>query len=159
MPAFRRVEPQHAGPHALGILVPPGARTLVILRPRSLGWDLLPARWTGDPAIAPTFCDFTRDSAAAVARHVLQALESAAATRQNPVETLGDAQGQTFQLWIRAADCFWIPCRRSERHSYEPLLFARQEEASQAAEALARIVWPAADAEQEYYFNTQKFAT
>src|SRR5207302_3778230 len=38
---LRRVEDAHAGPHAVGILVPPGRRTVVIVRPRALIWDLL----------------------------------------------------------------------------------------------------------------------
>ena len=158
MPAFRRVEPHVAGPNAFGILVPPGARTVVIVRPRSLGWDLLPARWDGDPAVAPVFCVLERDEAAQVARQLLQALDEAAARGVNPVETLGDPRGRAFQVWVRAAALFWIPCRRTEQRTYQPLLFASQPEARAAGEALARIVWPAADAEQEYYFNTQRFS-
>lgn len=158
MPAFRRVEPPHAAANALGILVPPGARTVVILRPRSLGWDLLPAAWDGDPAMAPAFCVFGRDEAAQLARRLQKALEDAAARGVNPVETFGDAREQAFQVWVRAAEHFWIPCRKSAARNYEPLLFANRDEARQAGEALARIVWPAADADQEYYFNTQQFA-
>ncbi|MCI0685609.1 MAG: hypothetical protein L0Y71_26220 [Gemmataceae bacterium] len=157
MPAFRRVEPQHAGPQALGILVPPGARTVVVLRPRSLDWDLLPATWSGDPARAPAFRDFGRDEAAQLARRLQQALEDAAARGVNPVETLGDAQERAFQVWVRAADFFWIPCRKTPAQHYQPLLFADRAAAQQAGEVLARIVWPAADAGQEYYFNTQQF--
>jgi len=158
MPAFRRVEPQHAGPNTFGILVPPGARTVVILRARPLAWDLLAATWNGDPAAPPAFCAFGRDEAAHVARRLQQALEDAVARGVNPVETLGDAQGKSFQVWVRAADLFWIPCRKTATQNYEPLLFANRDEARQAGEALARIVWPAADAGQEYYFNTQQFA-
>ena len=158
MPAFRRVEPQHAGPKALGILVPPGTRTVVILRARPLAWDLLAATWNGDPATAPAFCAFGRDEAAHVARRLQQALEDAAARGVNPVETLGDARDQSFQVWVRAAELFWIPCRKTAAQNYEPLLFNNRDEARQAGEALARIVWPGADADQEYYFNTQQFA-
>ena len=49
MPAFRRVEPHQAGARALGILVPPGPKTVVILRPRGLDWDLLPRAGRGSP--------------------------------------------------------------------------------------------------------------
>jgi len=158
MAAFRRVEPHQAGPRALGILVPPAARTVVIVRAQSLPWDLLPARWDGNPEIAPAFCDFQRDEAAQLARRFLQALEAAAAAGENPVETLGDSRGQAFQVWVRAADCFWIPCWRAAHRLYQPLLVASREEARQAGEALSRVVWPAAHAEQEYYVNTQMFA-
>jgi hypothetical protein len=58
MPAFCRVDAQRAGPAALGILVPPGDKTLVVLRPRGLEWDLLPALWMGDAIAAPVFCQF-----------------------------------------------------------------------------------------------------
>lgn len=157
MAAFRRVEAQDAGPQALGILVPPGVRTQVIVRPRAVGYDLLPARWAGDPAIPPVFCLFDRDEAAQLARRLLQALEEAVLRGVNPVETIGDPGGRSFQVWVRIAELFWIPCRRTAEQQYQPLLFATYAEARTAGEELARIVWPAADAEQEYYFNTQKF--
>ena len=157
MAAFRRVEPQQAGPKALGILVPPGLRTLVILRPRSLDCDLLPARWDGDAARPPRFCTFERDQAAQVARQLQQSLAEAAARRVNPVETLGDARAREFQIWVRAAALFWIVCRRAIGRTYEPQLFTSREQALRVAETLATVVWPDDDAEQEYYFNTQKF--
>ena len=69
MPAFRRVEGSQAGPSALGILVPPGARTLVILRPRALEWDLLPLQDRDEG-----FCEFDRETAAGIARGIQQAL-------------------------------------------------------------------------------------
>jgi hypothetical protein len=158
MPAFRRVEPQQAGANALGILVPPGTRTVVILRAKPLAWDLLAATWNGNPAMAPAFCAFGRDEAAKVARRLQQALEHAVTRGVNPVETLGDARERSFQVWLRAAELFWIPCRKTATQNYEPLLFPSRAEAREAGEALARIVWPAADAGQEYYFNTQQFA-
>jgi hypothetical protein len=158
MPAFRRVEPQYASANALGILVPPGPRTVVILRARPLAWDLLAATWNGDPATGPAFCAFGRDEAAHVARRLQQALEDAVARGVNPVETFGDARETSFQVWVRAAELFWIPCRKTAARNYEPLLFSSRNEARRAGEALSRFVWPAADAAQEYYFNTQQFA-
>lgn len=157
MAAFRRVEPQHAGPRALGILVPPGERTLVILRPRSLDWDLLPARWDGDPQAAPVMCSFGREEAAHLARQVHQALEDAVAAGSNPVETLGDRAERSFQLLVRAAGWFWIACRRASGSAYQPMTFASRAEARRAGELLAQIVWPGPDETQEYYFNTQRF--
>jgi hypothetical protein len=158
MPAFRRVEARHAGPQALGILVPPGVRTQVIVRPRALGYDLLPAQWARDPKVSPKFCLFDRDEAAQVARRLLQALEDAVARAVNPVETIGAPGGGSFQVWMRAAELFWIPCRRIAEMEYQPLLFATYAEARAAGEELATIVWPRADADREYYVNTQKFA-
>src|SRR5437016_1359250 len=101
MPAFRRVDPQRAGPTALGILVPLGSKTLVILRPRGLEWDLLPARWGGDARAAPVFCQFSREEAALVARRFQQCLEETVLAGKDPVETFGDPVGQEFQVWVR----------------------------------------------------------
>ena len=109
MPPFRRVEDRHAGPTALGILVPPGVRTLVILRPRALEWDLLPVRQTGDGL--PIFCDFDRDEAAGIARRVQRDLEQSAGSVNNPVQTLAHPDGG-FLLVVRAGELEWVACRR-----------------------------------------------
>jgi hypothetical protein len=152
-----RVDPQHAGPNALGILVPHGAKTPVIVRPRALTWDLLPAHWDGDSGHPPHFCVFTRDEAAAVARRLITALATAIEQGVNPVQTFGDANGACLQIWLRTDEFVWIVCRRAPGLAYQPLVFATQEDATHEAEKLATIVWPAADVKQEYYFNTQNF--
>jgi hypothetical protein len=154
---FRRVEARSAGAQALGILVPPGRQALVILRPRAVPWDLLPARWDGDSARPPVFCLFNRDSAAGVARRLQQALEHGVDSGINPVQTIGDAAGQHFQVWVRTDEYVWLVCRRAPGQAYQPALFASQEEAAREAERLTPIFWPAPDAQQEYYFNTQQF--
>ena len=155
---FTRVEPQHAGATALGILVPQGAKTLVIVRPRALPWDLLPARWNGDSSQAPQFCVFTRDEAAGVARRFVQALEMAIHQNVSPVESFGDAQRQTCGIWLRTDEFVWIVCRRAQGQAYQPMAFASQEEAATEAKELTACLWPAAETMQEYYFNTQSFA-
>ncbi|MBI2803671.1 MAG: hypothetical protein HYX68_01645 [Planctomycetes bacterium] len=154
---FQRVDPRGAGGNALGILVPPGARTLVVLRPRALAFDLLPAQWDGSHDHAPEFSSFSRDEAAGVARRVFAALELAVAAGINPVQTVGDARGERFQIWLRGDDFVWIACRRVPGQAYEPMTFATQAEATREAEKLAAMVWPALDARQEVYFNTQSF--
>ena len=158
MPPFRRVEARHAGNDALGILVPQGSRTVVILRPRSLPWDLLPVRWDGQAESRPDFCQFSRDEAAAVARRLPQELETSVARRVNPVETLGDPCGSTIQVWVRTEEFFLIVCHRAPGQSYEPVTFATRDEARSAGELLVPLVWPGDDANQEYYFNTQQFS-
>lgn len=154
---FRRVEARLASPAALGILVPPGSRTVVILRPRSLTWDLLPASWNGDARTSPVFATFGRDEAAAVARQLLDHLDAGVRNGVNPVETLGDAGGHRFQVWLRVGGLVWIVCRRSTRQAYQPLVFGSYDEARAAAELLTPLVWPRGDCEQECYFNTQQF--
>ena len=155
---FTRVDQKQAGAAALGILVPQGAKTLVIVRPRAMEWDLLPARWDGERGQAPTFCAFTRDEAASAARRLVQALEAAVKNGVCPVETFGDAQGKCCQVWLRTEEFVWIACRRATGQTYQPMIFATQAEANREAEALAAVVWPAADTNQEYYFNTQNFS-
>ena len=150
---FTRVEPQHAGPAALGILVPQGAKTLVIVRPRASPWDLLPARWTGGSDQAPQFCVFTRDEAAGVARRLVKAIESAIV---NPLESFGDAERQTCGVWLRTDEFVWIVCRRTQGEAYQPMIFASPDEAEAEAKKLTAFLWPR-EATQEYYFNTQSF--
>ena len=155
---FTRVEPQHAGPTALGILVPHGAKTLVIVRPRALEWDLLPASWDGDRSHPPQFCVFTRDEAASAARRLVQALEAAVEKRVSPLESFGNMQGDRIQLWLRTEAFVWIVCRRAPGEAYQPMIFLSQEEAAHAASRLTSFVWPAPETKQEYYFNTQNFS-
>jgi hypothetical protein len=158
MPAFRRTDAQRAGAAALGILIPPGLSTFVILRPRGLDWDLLPARWAGEAASAPVFSRFGREEAALVARRLQQALEEAVSAGKNPVETFGNPASQQFQVWVRTEEHVWILCRRRPGQAYEPLVFANQVDAENAGCRLTRFLHPAPDANQEYYFNTQYFA-
>jgi hypothetical protein len=155
---FTRVDQKRAGAAALGILVPQGAKTLVIVRPRALAWDLLPARWDGVHGKAPTFCVFTRDEAASAARRLIQSLEAAVNNGVCPVETFGDVQGKCCQVWLRTDEFVWIACRRATGEAYQPTIFATQEEAIREAEALAAVVWPTPATKQEYYFNTQNFS-
>src|SRR4051794_2585541 len=107
MPAFRRVDARHAGAASLGIQVPPGAKTLVILRPHGLEWDLLPARWAGDAGTAPDFCQFGRDEAVLVARQLQQFLEDGVARGVSLVETFGSTLRQQFQVWLRTSAYVW----------------------------------------------------
>jgi hypothetical protein len=146
---FQRVEPQHAGPGALGILIPQGARTLVIVRPRALEWDLLPARWDGVASHAPQLCLFSRDDAALVARRFIKAAEQGIA----PVESFGNAERNCVQLWLRADEFLWIVCKRVQGNAYQPMIFMSMEAATRAAEAVDAIFRP--ETVQQYYFNTQ----
>jgi hypothetical protein len=152
---FTRVDAKHAGPSAIGVLVPPGAKTLVIVRPRALEWDLLAAQWDGESTHAPRFCVFTRDEAAAVARRFITALEGAVVTGTCPVQTFGAEAAR--QIWLRTDEFVWIVCRRASGQAYQPIVFASAEEAACAAEQLIPIVCPPADVAQQYYFNTQNF--
>ncbi len=152
MPPFRRVEAARAGPLALGILVPPGPRTQVILRPRALEWDLLPSADENG-----AFAHFAREEAAAVARRVFQALEQAAIEGMDRLQTLPNSKGG-FHVATAAGGFFWLVCLRLPGKPYQPQVFATAAEAQQAVNQLRPYVCPAADATQEYYFNTQNFS-
>jgi hypothetical protein len=154
---FTRVDLKNAGSNSLGILVPHGTRTLVIVRPRALAWDLLPALWDGDAGHPPRFCLFSRDEAAATARRFFQTLEAAVSAGVNPVQTFGNVEAERLQIWLRTDEWVWIACRRSPGQAYQPMIFATREEAEREAEKIARVVWPHSDTRQEYYFNTQQF--
>jgi len=157
MAAFRRVEDHRAGPSALGILVPPGRRTVVILRPRAVAWDFL-ALIPGAAVAAPgAFCEFERDEAAGLARRVQRDLDRKACEGVNPVEIAG-ATHNGYRLCVRAGGLAWLACLRQPGKPYRAADFATMEEAREAAVRLARFVCPAADADQEFYFNTQNFS-
>jgi hypothetical protein len=150
-----RVEPYLAGPKALGVLIPQGARTLVIMRPRALPWDLLPATWDGDRDKSPRFCSFTREEAAGIARRLMQTLESAASRDANLIESFGNAEQHSCGIWLRTDEFLWIVCRRATGEAYQPMMFATLEEAARIGDELADVLCPTGDAVQEYYFNTQ----
>jgi hypothetical protein len=158
MTAFQRVDGRHAGPGALGILVPPGLRTFVILRPRALEWDLLPLRPGLEQAQPAVFCTFGRDEAVGLARRIQQALESGVAKAPHPVEVVVAAPETSFGIGARVEAYLWIVCQRLAGQPYQPCLFASVEEADTAAARLVPYLWPALGARQEYYFNTQAFS-
>ena len=90
---FTPVEPQHAGPTALGILVPQGAKTLVIVRPRALTRGICcPPAGT---ATAVSRRSFLRLLARGGGWHRCvgwsRQLEAAVEQRTNPLESFGDA--------------------------------------------------------------------
>jgi hypothetical protein len=155
MAAFRRVEDHRAGPDALGILVPPGRRTVVILRPRAVAWDFLALKPGSE--VPGSFCDFERDEAAGVARQVQRDLARRVCEGVNPVEVAGPAD-DGYRLCVRAGGLAWLACLRQPGKAYRPAGFATMEEARAAADRLARFMFPAADADQEFYFNTQNFS-
>src|SRR3954451_16115019 len=96
MSVFRRVDDDRAVPAALGILVPPGRRTILILRPRALAWDLILVR----AATAGAFRERGRDEANVAAHDLHQALEEWAAGGPGLVEAVRAPEGKGF--WLRA---------------------------------------------------------
>lgn len=158
MPTFRRVEDRQAGPRALGILVPPGMRTVVILRPRGLDFDLLPARIDPDQNNRLRFCDFDREGAAHVARQVQLTLEYAAGIQDGLLGAVDHPAGAGYVVGFDAVGFSWVACRRVPYQPYQPAVFGTIEEARRLVEELNPYLCPEPDSNQEYYFNTQHFS-
>ncbi len=135
MGVFKRVEAEAAGPAALGILVPPGRRTFVILRPRALDIDLVLCRGEGDPRPR----DLAHDEASAAAQSLHRALREGMR-----IEAGG-------HLWASGGGFFLVACRREPGRPYAPL----ESPSEELALALRATVCP--EGEQELYFNVRHF--
>jgi hypothetical protein len=144
MGTFRKVEAEQAGAEALGILIPPARRTFVILRPRSLPWDLLLCR--GEE---PAFREMGHDEASAAAQALYRALRDGATAEA--VERPGGCW-----LRVKAGPFELYACERRPGQPYGVLTCAANE-AEAAASSLRRVVCPAEGAEQELYFNVRFF--
>jgi hypothetical protein len=153
MAAFRLVSAEQAGPDALGILTPPGRRTVLILRPRALPWDLvLVQRSRQGPTT--TFREFSREESEAATETLLQSLETCGG--RVSVAPVPDSDG--YHVRAEIATIPLIACSREPGQPYCPLVLAHREEAENAAAALRDVLCPAEDAGQELYFNRRHFA-
>lgn len=150
MPAFVQVEGDRAGAEALGILVPPGHRTLVILRPRALRWDVLLTRADG------SLLELRRDLADEMTGKLVQALE--AWSCGGPGGVAAQAADGGYQVRGQAGDFTFVVCQRVPGQPYRPMTFATEIEAQAEAAKLTPILRPTANANQEFYFNTRHFA-
>jgi hypothetical protein len=59
---------------------------------------------------------------------------------------------------LRLGALVWIVCARQPGRPYQHQRFGSADEAGETARALARVLCPAPDAVQDYYFNTQHFS-
>jgi hypothetical protein len=157
MPAFRRVNGDQAGPGALGLLVPPGRRTLLIVRPRALAWDLVIVHSSRKTGPTTSFREFGRDEALAASEGLYLALEEWTAGGPGRVEA-APAAGAGYVVLAQIGIFPLLVCSRKPGRPYEPLVFPELPEAQQAAAAVAVALRPAAGTEREIYFNTHHFA-
>lgn len=153
MSPFRRVEGNQAGPSALGILLPPGRRTLVVVRPRSLDWDLLPLNPNENGG--PRFWEAARIEAQDVAQRLYRALEASAAEGGVRVDAIAAEAG--YEVRIAVGSFVLLLCGRIPGRPYEPHIFPTVSEALLAVERVATCLNPAGN-EQEVYLNTRNFA-
>jgi hypothetical protein len=153
-----RVEPTLAGPNALGILVPPGRRTVLIVRPRAVSHDLVMLRGSRDGDPRNPFREWTQHQGAGAAKALLHALQEWAADREKGVVgAVASATGETYQVQAEVGLFTLIACPRLPGQPYWPAAFAQQAEAERLADVLRPILHPPGDAEQEVYFNTRHF--
>ena len=118
----------------------------------------MPARWNGDAATPPVFCRFSRDEGAAGAPGgCIIRLKRRSAPATAPFIPWATRPGGGPQVWVRVGEFVWVLCGRTPGQPYHPLLFTSLEEAAVAAQRIEPYLWPGAEAEQEYYFNTQNF--
>jgi hypothetical protein len=158
MPPFRHVEGEQAGPNALGILIPPGHRTLVILRPRALDWDLLLLSPFGDQLTNAGVWELIKRQAESMAPKVQRALQDWASGGQGGPELVPLAEGGGYRIRVAIGALRWLVCRRLPGKPYQPMTFPSEEEARTTATELAGVLCPDADANQELYFNTYHFS-
>ena len=159
MSAFRRVAGDEAGPNALGILVPPGRRTLVVLRPRALACDLVPLQSPGTNGGAPGFAEVDHKDAPGLSHRLFRALEAWADGSGTGAVEHGPAVGaEGFGIVVRLGSFQLVACTRVPGQPYRPLVCGSLEEARALAEQLREVLFPPAGTTQELYFNTKNFS-
>jgi hypothetical protein len=154
MAGLRRVFGNQAGPTAIGILVPPGTRTAVVVRPRSLPWDLLLVE--AEEAVI-RFREFGRDEAEAVAEAIAQALDDWSDS-DGRVESTPAPGSPGHCVRIAMGPYRLVACPRLPGQTYRPMVWATAKQAMEAADALRQALCPPAGARQEIYFNSRYFS-
>ena len=153
---LRLVEDADAGSDAVGILVPPGKRTVVILRPRALIWDLLLTEEALAHAGSP-FRELTQTEACAAARGVFDGLKEWFSGGPGGMEVQSSPAGAGYWVRARTGPITLLACLRIPGQPYRPLHFKSAMDARETAATLATVLFPTADREQEIYFNTRHF--
>ena len=151
MSGLQLVPDERAGSAALGILVPPGTPTILIVRPRSLSWDLLLVQGMAGTA----FRQMDRIEALSAARSFFEALQKWSHGGPGHVGAVASAGGHL--VWVDVEEFCLVACERLPGRPYRPTVFAKEEEAQRAAARVAAILHPAPDSTQEVYFNTRHF--
>ena len=149
----RRVEGDAAGPAALGVLLPPGRHTFLILRPRGLSWDMLLMR----SADTTTFRDLTRDEGERAVRTCYTALEAWQAGGSGSVEVAACTGLGGFLVRALFGSLPFLVCPREPGQPYRPQVFDDADDAEVAALRLAATLRPPAGGELEVYVNTCHF--
>jgi hypothetical protein len=155
MCAFRRVPADRAGPGAVGILVPPARRTFLIVRARTLSFDLLLL----SEARGTTFRDLDRERAERAAEALCDLLREPAPDKAVRIQTTESDDGATlgFQLRVHIGPFHFIACNRRPGQPYKALEFSAIEAANAAGGEVFALLCPVSMVEQEIYLNTRNF--
>jgi hypothetical protein len=154
---FRQVEASEAGPNALGILLPPGRRTLVLLRPRCLEWDLVPIRPDGSEGPQTFFWEVDRVEGQKLVEEFRRGLEDWASGGLGRVEPMPAPGGKGYQVRAGIGRFVLIACERIPGAPYKPAVFDAVSAALSAGERITSVLRPGPGAIQEIYFNTENF--
>jgi len=153
---LHRVFGNQAGPAAIGILVPPGRQTTIVVRPRSLPWDLLLVE--AEESVV-CFREFAREEAEAVAEALGRALDDWSSDQSGGLVETAPAPGAPGHcVRVEIGRLRLVACPRLPGRTYRPMVWATIEEASDAAEILRQVLRPPPGARQEIYFNSRHFA-
>lgn len=157
MSPFHQIEASQASRSALGILMPRGPRTLVILRPRSLDWDLVPVRPDGEPDHRTLFWEVNRDEGASLVSELHRSLEEWANGGLGRVEPVPAPGGVGYHVRVGVGRFVLVTCGRVPGVPYKATVFDSVNKALAAAESIAAVLCPATDTPQEIYFNIDNF--
>lgn len=154
MAVWREVPDTQAGPTAIGLLLPPGERTFLIVRPRALSWDLLLLKGVAEIH----FWELGRAEGMTIARQFAAALRQWSAGGAGQIGAVPCAKDKGYLVWVDIEDFALIACAREPGRAYQPFVFAQQERAQAAVEHLRHALGPNSDAVRELYFNTRNYA-
>ncbi len=150
---LRRVTDTEAGPDAVGMLLPPGRLTFLIIRPRALSSDLLLVQSATDSAFRP----MSRDEATIVTQKVYRALERWLDQGDGQADPVPMPGNSAFHLQVRIGGFYFLACPRRPGQPYQPQSFADHAAAHASAQELVRALCPSAAVEREIYFNIRHF--
>ncbi len=157
MSSFRRVEGPEAGPNALGILIPPGHRTLVILRPRALDVDLVLTRALEERPGVFRFREIASIEGNLMAGQVRRALEEWAGGGPGMIAVVPLADRRGWRIRVEIGALHWAVCPRVPGQPYRAMTFTSEGEAHTLAGRLAEVLRPALGESRELYLNTHEF--
>lgn len=158
MSPFRRVDGNQAGPHAVGILIPPGYPTLVILRPRALSVDLVLTRPESDGTGGARFWEIGDIEGRLMGCRVHRSLEEWALGGPGRVEVMPLTGSGGWRVHVEIGAFPWAVCRRVHGQPYRGMAFRVEEEARNLADRLAAVLCPSGETEREVYLNLNEFS-